>query len=122
MLIISLFSILLMMFSAFMIVKPAAWSKGIIAFSQKPYFHLFEIVSRAITGAFFIYFSSVTNFPTIALTIGAILIMVSVGLLLIGENRHQQFALWSANKFEPFFRLSGIGGLVFGFFLIYYLV
>lgn len=42
---ITAFGFLMLLFSLAMVWNPVAFSAGIISFSEKPYFHLFEIVS-----------------------------------------------------------------------------
>ena len=60
---IAAFGFLMMVLSLLMIVKPDAFSKGIIVFSEKSYFHLFEIISRLAAGVIFAGFSANTVFP-----------------------------------------------------------
>jgi len=113
------FGLLLMILSVMMVINPQAWSKGIINFSQKYYFHPFEIISRLSFGAVFICFAEQTFYPGLITVIGYLLITVGIGLLVIGSNRHRQFAIWSAIKFRNTFRPSGVLSFIFGAFLIY---
>jgi hypothetical protein len=119
MFLIAAFGLLLMVFSIMMVINPGGWSKGIISFSQKPYFHPFEIISRAAFGMIFIYYSKQTLYPNFILGMGYLLVAVGIGLLVIGSIRHRQFALWSATKFKRTFRPSGFFSFIFGVFLVY---
>ena len=111
--------ILTICLSILMISSPKQWSKGIVVFSQKRYFHYFEISSRAITGLLFIAFHLTTKHPNLIFFAGSLLIIVSIGLIILGEKRHRQFAVWSAQRFLKTFRIAGFFSLGFGFFLIY---
>ena len=113
------FGFLLMIFSVVMVMNPNSWSNGIIRFSEKVYFHLFEIISRAGFGVIFIIYSDQTLYPYLILGMGYLLIAVGIGLLLMGSIRHRQFALWSVTKFRKTFRPSGVFSFIFGAFLIY---
>jgi hypothetical protein len=75
-----------------MFVFPKRWSNGIILFSEKPYFHIFEIISRFLFGIIFLISYSQNKFPMLLISIGSLLIVVSIGLVILGETRHRQFA------------------------------
>ncbi len=113
------FGVLMMILSIVMIVSPRYWSDGIISFSQKSYFHWFEVISRAIAGLIFVHFYESTLHPNLIFAAGCLLVAVSVGLVLAGSVKHRKFAVWSANKFKKTFRVSGFGSLCFGMFLVY---
>ncbi len=116
---IAAFGLLMMMLSIVMIANPNYWSNAIVLFSQKPYFHSFEISSRLIIGIIFVLYHQDALYPVFILVIGGLLIAVSIGLLIIGADKHKQFALWSAQKFNKVFRWAGLASLAFGLFLIY---
>ena len=116
---IAFFGLLMMFLSVVMIVNPQYWSHTIVAFSEKPYFHPFEIISRALFGLVFVYYSDQTHYPAVMIFIGYMLIAVAVGLSLTPPSKHRQFAVWSADKFKNTFRYAGMGSLFFGAFLIY---
>ncbi len=88
-------------------------------FSEKFYFHPFEILSRLGFGAAFIVYTDRTLYPGVMIFIGYILIMVGTGLLIAGPARHHRFAAWPAQKFTRKFRPAGFGAFIFGAFLIY---
>lgn len=116
---IAFFGALMILLSAVMVVNPAYWSEGIVRFSQKPYFHPFEILSRLIFGAIFIVFSDQTFYPVIMLVVGYLLVAVGAGLLITPPSKHKQFAVWSAQKFKQTFRPAGAISLAFGVFIVY---
>ncbi len=116
---IAAFGFLMMVLSLLMIVKPDAFSKGIIVFSEKSYFHLFEIISRLVAGVIFAGFSANTVFPQFFLFIGYGLILVGVGLALTPPDLHKKFAVWSANSFRNKFRLIGTASVPLSIFFIY---
>lgn len=113
------FGLLLMGFSLVMIINPDYWARGIVRFSKKRYFHGFEVVSRFIAGVIFIVFSHSAQYPQLIFVIGCVLIAVSGGLLIVGEDKHRKFAVWSAATFKRTFRPAGVASLMFGAFLIY---
>ena len=116
---IAFFGFLMILLSALMVVNPEYWSEGIVRFSQKFYFHLFEILSRLIFGVIFIVFSDQTFYPVVMLVIGYSLVAVGVGLLITPPSKHRQFAVWSAQKFKKMFRPAGVCSFVFGVFIVY---
>lgn len=116
---IALFGLLLTALSLVMIISPQRWSDGIISFSQKSYFHWYEVMSRFIAGCLFISFHQSTLSPLLIKTMGYLLVAVSIGLFIYGSDRHLKFAAWSAVKFKPYFRACGVGALLFGNYLIY---
>lgn len=116
---IAVFGLLMMVLSLTMVIKPDSFSAGIITFSEKPYFHLFEISSRIIAGLIFVAFAADTVFPRVISIIGFALIFVGVGLALTPPRVHRKFAVWSANEFRDKFRLIGIVSVPLSLLLIY---
>lgn len=116
---IAFFGALMMAFSIWMISQPDAWADAIVRFSEKPYFHPFEIISRIIFGVIFLRFAEQTLYPQLMTIIGYVLIAVGIGLTFTPPSRHRQFAVWSAEKFKNTFRPAGFASLAFGGFLIY---
>lgn len=116
---IAFFGLLMIFLSIVMIINPEYWSQSIINFSEKTYFHPFEIISRGLFGVVFVYYSEQTLFPTLMLVFGYMLIAVAVGLSLTPPSKHRLFAVWSADKFKNTFRYAGMGSLLFGAFLVY---
>lgn len=102
-----------------MIANPEKFSRWIVSFSEKSYFHPFEIISRLAAGVGFTYFSGETRFPAMFLGIGILLVAVGAGLLLTPPSRHRQFARWSAEAFKGKFRFFGLCSLLFAGFLIF---
>ncbi|MDT0605265.1 hypothetical protein [Thalassotalea castellviae] len=117
--IIAAFGLLMMCLSVFMIIKPDYWSDAIIKFSKMTYFHWFEVLSRFIFGCVFLYYHQSTQSPLLFNFLGYLLIAVSIGLLIVGENNHQRFALWSAHKFRKIFRPAGFLSFAFGLYIFY---
>lgn len=60
---IAAFGLLMLLLSLVMAVKPESFSKGIISFSEQPYFHIAEVTSRIIAGLIFTHYSTDTQFP-----------------------------------------------------------
>lgn len=116
---IATFGILMMFLSAIMVISPYSFSKGIISFSEKSYFHLFEISTRIIAGIIFIIYSGDTLYPSVFITIGCVLVLVGVGLSFTLPKLHKKFAVWSANRFRNMFRLIGIISTPISLLLIY---
>ena len=116
---IAAFGFLMMLLSFLMVVKPDSFSKGIILFSEKSYFHLFEIISRIAAGVIFTAYAANTVFPKTILFIGYGIILVGIGLALTPPKLHKKFAVWSANNFRTKFRLIGFASVPLSIFLIY---
>lgn len=117
--VVAFFGFLMMVLSGLMIIKPAYWADGIVKFSEKSWFHPFEIISRFVFGLLFVLVANQTPYPTLIMAIGFLLIAVSIGLLFTPPSKHRQFALWSAQKFRNKFRPLGFVSLIFGAFLVY---
>jgi len=105
--------------SCIMVVNPRYWANGIIRFSEQSYFHWFEVISRLLAGLLFLLYGQQTVYPKLMSGIGYLLLIVSLGLIIVGSNKHRQFAVWSAHKFKSVFRVSGLFSFSFGVFLIY---
>ena len=116
---IAAFGFLMMFFSVVMAAKPDSFSEGIISFSEKPYFHIFEVVSRVAAGLIFFTYAVDTLFPKTFAVIGVGLILVGLGLTLTPPKFHRKFAVWSANNFRNKFRLIGVGSIPLSMFVIY---
>lgn len=110
--------LLTIVLSLIMIVSPAGWSRGILLFSRKPYFHVTEVFSRFLMGGVLVFFASQTLYPLFIATVGYIFLAVGVLLIAIGARNHRAFAVRSAS-FVPLFRPAGVVSLGFGAFVIY---
>ncbi len=117
--VIAFFGFLMMILSVLMIAKPDYWADGIVKFSEKWWFHPFEIISRFVFGLLFVLYADQTTYQTLILVIGYLLIAVSIGLLFTPPSKHKQFARWSAQKFRNKFRPLGFVSLLFGAFLVF---
>ncbi len=122
MFLIAFIGILMMLLSVMMIVNPDRWSERIVTFSEKPYFHPFEVLSRFIFGLVFIIFAEQTLYPVLMSVIGYVLLAVAAGLLILMPARHRRFATWSAHRFKKMFRPMALGSLIFGSFIVYAVV
>jgi hypothetical protein len=104
--------------SIIMIVSPSAWSRGILSFGQKPYFHIAETVSRLFLGSILLFFANETLYPRFVKVVGCIFLFAGAFLIIAGEKRHREFAVKSATYIK-IFRPAGFGGVAFGAFMIY---
>lgn len=116
---ITTFGLIMICLSIVMIVNPNYWSDGIVSFSNRSYFHWFEVISRLVAGVVFVLFNQSTLYPQLILSIGYLLIAVGIGLVIMGSDKHRKFAVWSAHNFKSTFRPAGVVSLIFGIFLIY---
>jgi hypothetical protein len=116
---IAAFGCLMMLFGFAMVWNPGAFSAGIIAFSKKSYFHLFEILSRIAAGLIFIFYADDTVFPLVIYIIGSGLILVGIGLAFTPPRIHKNFAVWSAGAFKDKFRLIGLVSIPMSLWLVY---
>ena len=105
-------------FGYLMIAKPLQFSRGIVQFSEKRWFHAFEIASRGILGILFLILASKTSYPTVVAFIGGVLCFVSVFLIVIGPSRHRKFALLTSGLGKNF-RFLGLVAVGCGFALVY---
>lgn len=105
-------------FGCFMVGKPLQFCKGITQFSEKPWFHTFEIVSRAIVGILFLVVAGSTAYPVFITFVGGVLCFVSVFLIIIGPIRHKRFALLVSGIGKKF-RALGLIGIACGVGFIY---
>ena len=116
---IAAFAILMFVLCLSMAVKPNVFADGIVSFSEKTFFHPFEIISRLLVGVVFVWFADDTLAPTVIRLLGCGLLLVGIGLALTPPARHRQFARWSADKFRSQFRLIGLVSLPLALTLFY---
>ena len=105
-------------FGCFMVCKPLQFSRGITQFSEKQWFHTFEIMSRAIFGVLFLLGAGSTAYPAFVAFLGGVLCFVSVFLIIIGPVRHKRFALLTSGIGKNF-RAVGLIAIACGASLIY---
>ena len=103
--------------SLLMIAGPRGWSRGILLFAAKPYFHATEILSRLVLGGTLVAFAGETLHPRLMGALGYVLVAVAMGLFVMGSRRHRAFAEKSAS-FEKVFRPAGLFSLAFGVFVV----
>ena len=113
------FGVLMVFICILMASNPKRFSARIVRFSEKKWFHIFEILSRASAGAIFIIYSSTTLYPSVFRALGYVLIIVAMGLVILAPKRHKKFALWAARSFENKFRSIGILSIPLGVLIIY---
>lgn len=118
MLAIAAIGLLTIVLSLVMIASPSAWSRGILAFEQKPWFHAAEVASRLGLGAVLVVFAGRTGHPGWIGALGWLLMAVGAGLFLMGETRHRAFARRSAT-FTRIFRPAGGVSLALGVFIVF---
>ncbi|WP_143824577.1 hypothetical protein [Neiella marina] len=102
-----------------MMIQPAAFSAGIIAFSEQRFFHPFEIISRGLAGLVFVLYADSAIYPWLIRWLGYGLLAVSVGLLCTPPSLHRHFARWSAVQFKEWFRWCGLAFLPAAAFLLF---
>jgi hypothetical protein len=113
MLIVMLFGAGMILLGAIMFIQPMRFANGIAAFSQKAWFHVFEIVSRLVIGVLFMIFAQHTAFYQLIFGLGALLVGVSIFLIVIGEQRHKSFAMKTVkigHKFRPIGMIAILAG------------
>jgi uncharacterized membrane protein YjdF len=118
MILLTIFGFGMFVLGSVMAFKPVAFSNGIASFSQKSWFHAFEITSRIIFGILLILFAEQSSFANLLYFLGGILCFVGVFLLLIGSKRHKRFALLTSRIGEKF-RPIGVVGQICGVVLMY---
>jgi len=116
---IAAFGVLMLLFSLLMFFRPNAFANGIINFSEQPYFHPFEIISRLIAGGIFVAYAAETQFPQLFNVLGTVLLLVGVGLALTPPRLHKKFAVQSANSCRNYFSWIGLLSVVLALALIY---
>lgn len=114
-----LFGFGMSIFGFYMSIKPTQFSKGIIQFSEKSWFHLFEITTRFVLGGAFIAFSQQTNYPRVVFSLGIIFCIASVFLLLLGSKKHRQFAVFISEYLKNKFRYIGYFAIILGAVIMY---
>lgn len=104
--------------SSIMLFNPKGFSRGLAAFTEKSWFHMFEIVTRIVLGAVLIVFGGSSSYPNFLFGLGCLFTFAGLILIAMGSKRHREFAAKSASigwLFQP----AGIAGILFGSFLIY---
>ncbi|MFT6087356.1 MAG: hypothetical protein ACI9UD_002445 [Glaciecola sp.] len=114
----SIFGLGMFILGCYMVIAPLKFSIGIVKFSEKPWFHVFEIASRLMIGLSLLLFAENTSYPKVVTFLGWLLCIVSVFLVLIGANRHKHFAQLASN-IGKYFRVVGFIAITCGASLIY---
>lgn len=104
--------------SSIMLFNPGGFSRGLLSFAEKSWFHIFEIVTRITLGAVLIAFAASSSFPGLLFGLGCLFVLAGLILIVIGSRRHREFAVQSAG-FGWLFRPAGVAGILFGSFLLY---
>ncbi len=104
-----------------MTISPIRFANHIVVFSDKPWFHRFEISSRLLVGGLLWWFAEQSGYPLLMTGLGLLLCFVGVLLIVIGEQRHRKFARLTANIGEHF-RYIGLLSVLLGAGLFYYAV
>ena len=103
-----------------MLINPKLWVANIVQFGQWQHFHRFESTSRLLVGALFIAFSASTGAPAFFNGFGYFLILVALGLMVFGEQRHRDFAVHVCPKFEKWYPFGGIVAMCLSLVLLNY--
>lgn len=115
---ITLSGLLIIAVSLVILFKPVYFAFKTIQFSHQSWFHPFEVSSRIIIGALFIYYAEQTHYATIFSYIGYLILGVGIGLIFLPVNLHRKFARLCAAKVQ-WLRAPAVLGIGFGGFLIY---
>ncbi len=113
MLIILAFGFGMMTFGIMMIKNPIGFSQSIKVFSEKPWFHMFEIMTRLVIGCLLLFVATDTAYPFTFTLLAGILCFTSLFLIIIGAKRHKQFALLAV-KIGKHFRILGVLSVLCG--------
>lgn len=116
---IAAFALLMLFFSLIMLLKPFAFAQCIITFSEQPYFHPLEIISRLMAGGVFVAYADDTQYPVLFNLLGLVLLLVALGLALTPPGLHKQFAVQSAVRCKNYFRFIGVFSVSVSFALLY---
>ncbi len=116
---IALSGLIMIAVSLRMVFAPDAWAATIVSLCEKPWFHPFEILTRALFGAAFLVFADETLHPAFMRAFGYLLVAVAIGLALTPPSVHMRFGVWSAKKFRPVFRPAGAATVLLGGFIVY---
>ena len=117
--VIAFFGLIMVFVCCLMVINPMKFSQGIITFSNKSWFHWFEVISRLAIGSLLIVFCGSTKSPALFNYLGYGFIAVGFGLLFIGPEKHRNFANWSAVKLQDKYRAIGILSIPLGILWIY---
>lgn len=118
MIILFLFGLGMLIFGCLMFAKPLSFSKGILRFSEKPWFHSFEVISRLALGLLLLTSTQHTSYPLFVFVLGILLGFTSIFLIIMGADWHRRFAVFTS-EFNEKFRWLGVISIVGGFVLIY---
>ncbi len=114
----AVFGISMFALGSVMLLRPLKFAQGVSAFSEKSWFHVFEVASRFILGLIFFGQATFSSFPLLHLLLGATLGFTSIFLVIIGPAKHRQFAKQTSNL-GNWFRPIGLFAIVIASLLIY---
>ena len=99
------FGVLMIFFCVLMAASPMRFSEGIVTFSEKKWFHLFEVISRFIAGVIFIVYSNITLYPSVFEVLGYGLVVVAIGLVALAPGGTRSLQCGQRIAFETNFVL-----------------
>ena len=117
--IVLLFAFGLFYLSIKMLINPVKFAAGIKEFADWQYFHPFEICTRFIAALGFYFSHNTTDYQDVYLIMSGILIFTTFFLIVIGKQRHEDFAYRAAYLSPPFLRPASIFGILFSSFIVY---
>jgi uncharacterized protein YjeT (DUF2065 family) len=109
----TIFGIGMMAFGLLMAIRPLQFSDGVLSFSNKSWYHTFEILSRLIPGIAFISAALLSDFSVLLLSVGLLFCFASVFLVWMGPSRHRKFATM-LSRLGKHFRMLGYFAILFG--------
>ncbi len=116
---IAIYGVLVMLLSAFMIVRPDRWIDLGERYCRLRYMHPLEIAICIGSSLPFILYAGDSAYPVLFKGFGYLLLAVGIGLMLTPPSAHRRFGIWSLEKTGRYFRPLGVLSLAAGGFLVY---
>jgi hypothetical protein len=102
-----------------LIVKPELILDFITRHAKSQALFATAIVMRLVLGLLLITLAGLSRFPLTVTVFGWITVIAAVTFAWIGHDRFTRLILWITAKVDPFGRIGGILGVLFGLFLLY---
>ena len=117
-LLITLFGVLICLAGLVILIFPDQFRNAMNKWTGQPRF-LFAVIIRVVLGAILLSEAANLKFPLAMKIIGAISILAAVILLLVGQERMDQFIDWWLKQSDKLLRVSSVLAIAFGAFFIY---
>lgn len=114
-----IFGFLMLLAGGLLIVRPEMIFNILRDNADKLWLHIGAVLVRLLLGMLLIYQANASRFPIAIEVIGWIAVLAAIVFTMIGRNNFKRLISWAFSLAKPFSHVGGGLALCFGGFLIY---